>query len=493
MPEIVDRQHRPILQRIARQMMIEHGFRPDFSPRIAAELDRIRGAAEESGAGIRDLTSLLWCSIDNDESLDLDQLTVAEALPGGAVKAYVAVADVDALVDPRSAIDDHARFNTTSIYTPAAVFSMIPEKLSTGLTSLGFEENRLAIVVEMSFGGDGSPAKSEVYRAKVRNRAKLAYNSVAAWLDKKAQPPGAVANVAGLDGNLLLQDRLARTLKSRRHHQGALSLETVQARPVFDENLLKELTFDTSNRAKDIIEDFMIAANSAVVHFLASRGSPSIRRVVRTPKDWGRIVELAAERGASLPGEPDSAALEHFLANARAADPLRFPDLSLSVIKLIGSGEYVAEAPGGASPGHFGLAVEDYTHSTAPNRRYPDLTTQRLIKAAIEGRPAPIAGAALQVIARNCTAMSGEAKKLERQIMKSAAALLLKPKIGRMFESIVTGAADKGTWVRLLDYPVEGKLVRGFDGKKVGQRLRVKLVAANEERGFIDFEAVRGG
>lgn len=474
-------------------MMIEHGFRPDFSPRITAELDHIKGPSESTEGTIRDLTHLLWCSIDNDESRDLDQLTVAEALASGAAKVYVAIADVDALVDPSSAIDDHARFNTTSVYTPAAIFTMLPEKLSTDLTSLGFEVNRLAIVVEMEIGEDGSQVRSDVYRASVRNRAKLAYNSVAAWLDKKAQPPTAISNVAALDENLQLQDRVARKLKSRRHTQGALSLETVQARPVFDDSHLMDLSFDAQNRARDIIEDFMIAANSAVVHFLASHGSPSIRRVVRTPKDWSHIVTLAAERGARLPAQPDSAALEHFLSNAQAADPIRFPDLSLSVIKLIGAGEYVAEPPGGASPGHFGLAVEDYTHSTAPNRRYPDLTTQRLIKAALEGKPSPYGGAALQVIARHCTEMSNEAKKVERQVMKSAAALLLKPKIGRMFESIVTGASDKGTWVRLLDFPAEGKLVRGFDGKTVGQRLRVKLVAADEERGYIDFEAVRNG
>jgi exoribonuclease-2 len=471
--------------------MLERGFLPDFSPRIASELEHLRGPADRAGGAVRDLTHLLWCSIDNDESRDLDQLTVAEALPGGAARVLVAVADVDAIVDRRSALDDHARHNTTSVYTPAAIFPMLPEKLSNDLSSLNFEANRPAIVVEIELAADGSPARSDIYRAIVRNRAKLAYNSVAAWLDGKGQSPVAIANAPGLDENLRLQDRLARLLKSCRHAKGALSLETLQARPVFAGARLKDLVFDSANRAKDIIEDFMIAANSAVAHFLALHKSPSIRRVVRTPKDWNRIVELAAERGSRLPDKPDSSALEQFLSAARAADPLRFPDLSLSVIKLIGSGEYVAEPPGGPSPGHFGLAVEDYTHSTAPNRRYPDLTTQRLIKSALDGKPPPFDGAQLDEIAKHCTEMSDAAKKVERQVVKSAAALLLEPKIGRQFDSIVTGAADKGTWVRLLEFPAEGKLVRGFEGKKVGQRLRVRLVATDVERGFIDFELAR--
>jgi exoribonuclease-2 len=488
MTETDDPQHRAILHRIARRMMIERGFRPDFSSRIVAELERIRKPVERTEGAVRDLTQLLWCSIDNDESRDLDQLTVAEELADGAVKVLVAIADVDALVDPRSALDDHARHNTTSVYTPAAIFSMIPEKLSNDFTSLGFEANRLAVVVEMEFAADLTLTRSDIYRAAVRNHAKLAYNSVAAWLDGKARPPRAVSNIPGLDENLKLQDGLAKRLKANRHAKGALSLETLQAHPVFEGSVLKDLAFESSNRAKDIIEDFMIAANSAVAQFLASRGSPSIRRVVRTPKDWNRIVEIAAEMGTNLPKDPDPSALEAFLASARTADPVRFPDLSLSIIKLIGPGEYIAEAPGSASPGHFGLAVEDYTHATAPNRRYPDLTTQRLVKAALEGERPPFGDAELDAIAKHSTEMADAAKKVERQVVKSAAALLLLPKIGRPFTSIVTGASNKGTWVRLLEFPAEGKLVRGFDGKKVGQRLRVKLVSVDVNRGFIDFE-----
>ena len=471
--------------------MIERGFRPDFSSRVVAELERIRGPAERTERSVRDLTRLLWCSIDNDESRDLDQLTVAEALPGGAVKAFVAIADVDALVDRRSALDDHARHNTTSVYTPAAIFSMIPEKLSNDFTSLGFDANRLAIVVEIEFAPDGSPVRSDVYRAAVRNRAKLAYNSVAAWLDGDEAAPAAVANVTGLEDNLRLQDRLAQTLKSRRREHGALSLETIQARPVFAGRQLTGLAFEKANRAKDIIEDLMIAANTTVARFLGAHGSPSIRRVVRTPKDWGRIVEIAAEKGFKLPPKPESAALESFLAESRAADPVHFPDLSLCVIKLIGSGEYVAEFKGHEAPGHFGLAVEDYSHATAPNRRYPDLTSQRLVKAVLDHKPPPFGETELATIAKYCTEMADLAKKIERQVVKSAAALLLETRVGETFGALVTGAADKGTWVRLVDLPAEGKLVAGFEGKKVGQRLDVKLLATDVERGFVDFGAVR--
>ncbi len=469
--------------------MIERGFRPDFSSRVVAELKSIRGPAERTERSVRDLTALLWCSIDNDESRDLDQLTVAEALPGGTTKAYVAIADVDALVDRRSAIDDHARHNTTSVYTPAAVFSMIPEKLSTDFTSLGFEVNRIAIVVEMEFAEDGSHVRSDVCRAAVRNRAKLAYNSVAAWLEGKDAIPRAIANVPGLEENIKLQDRLAQRLASRRREHGALSLETIQARPVFDGTQLKGLAFDKPNRAKQIIEDLMIAANTSVARFLAEHRSPSIRRIVRVPKDWMRIVEIAAEKGFKLPMEPEPVALEHFLEASRLADPEHFPDLSLCVIKLIGSGEYVAEFQGRAAPGHFGLAVEEYSHATAPNRRYPDLTSQRLIKAVLEGKSSPFGEAELETIAKYCTEMADLAKKIERQVVKSAAALLLEERIGETFEALVTGAADKGTWVRLIKLPAEGKLVVGYEGKKVGERLRVKLLATDVNRGFVDFQA----
>jgi exoribonuclease-2 len=281
---------------------------------------------------------------------------------------------------------------------------------------------------------------------------------------------------------------VAQKLKTLRHEHGALDLETIEARPVFDGDELKDLEADKANRAKDIIEDFMIAANGVTARYLAGKGFSSVRRVVRIPKRWDRIVELAAERGSTLPKEPDAKTLEQFLVSAKAADPLRFPDLSLSVIKLLGAGEYVVERPGGNVAGHFGLAVKDYAHSTAPNRRYPDLITQRLLKAAMAGGSLPYENVELEALAKHCTEAEDSAKKVERQVIKSAAAILLETRIGEQFDAIVTGASDKGTWVRLLHPPVEGRLERGFEGLDVGRRLRVQLVRTDVERGFIDFK-----
>jgi VacB/RNase II family 3'-5' exoribonuclease len=485
---IANEQHRSILQRIAKRVMTERGLLPDFSPEVRAELARIQNAPPPGDGRTRDLRTALWCSIDNDDSRDLDQLTVAEALPGGGAKILVAVADVDGLVKNGSALDGHARHNTTSVYTAAEIFPMLPERLSTDLTSLNFAADRAAIVVEMAFAADGTLSGSDIYPARVHNHAKLAYNSVAAWLDGNAPPPDALAAVSGLEENLRLQDRTAQLLKEKRHAAGALSLETIETRPVFDGEILSALEPEEKNRAKEIIEDFMIAANGVTARFLAAKGFPSIRRVVRTPKRWDRIVAIAAERGFTLPIEPDSKPLEAFLMKERAADPLRFPDLSLMVIKLLGSGEYVAEAAGGeAAPGHFGLAVMDYTHSTAPNRRYTDVLTQRLLKAALGGGPPAYTFDELATLALYCTQTEDVVKKVERQVEKSAGALLLQSRIGATFDSIVTGAADKGTWVRLLNPPVEGRLVAGFEGADVGDRIRVQLASVDVQRGFIDF------
>jgi exoribonuclease-2 len=485
-----DKQHRAILQSIAHRAMIERGLLPDFSAGALAELGGIQTPAAITGAPVRDLRDLLWASIDNDDSLDLDQLTVAEALPGDKIKILVAVADVDSLVKNGSAIDEHARHNTTSVYTAAEIFPMLPEKLSTNLTSLNFNEERLSIVVEMVIDADGSLQDSDIYRACVRNHAKLAYNSIAGWLEGSGILPEAVAAVKGLDENLRMQYRTAQGLKNFRHVHGALSLETIEAKPVFDGDEIRDLEVETKNRAKEIIEDFMIAANGVTARYLASKKSPSIRRVVRTPKRWDRIVEIAGEHGFKLPVNPDSKALEEFLTKEKEADPLRFPDLSLAVIKLIGAGEYIAELPGDTAPGHFGLAVRDYTHSTAPNRRYTDLITQRLLKAAIGGVSSPYSNDELGVLAIHCTEEEDAANKVERQVSKSAAALLLESRIGEQFDAIVTGASSKGTWVRLLNVPVEGKLVQGFNGMDVGDRMRVQLIDTNVERGFIDFRKI---
>ncbi|MDP2604095.1 MAG: RNB domain-containing ribonuclease [Deltaproteobacteria bacterium] len=491
MPDnINDTQHRSVLRRIARRAMLERGLLPEFSLQARGELDGFRGPATRAEEPTRDLRNLIWCSIDNDDSRDLDQLTVAEAMPGGAVKILVAIADVDAVVKKQSALDDHARQNTTSVYTAAEIFPMLPEKLSTDLTSLNYESDRLAIVVEMVIGADGSLQGSDLYSATVRNHAKLAYNSVASWLEDSGPMPQGIGKVDGLDENLRLQDRVAQKLRALRHVHGALNLETIEARPVFDGDEIKGLEAERKNRAKEIIEDFMISANGVTARYLASKMFPSLRRVVRTPKRWDRIIELASDHGFTLSQKPDSKALEQYLISAKAADPLRFPDLSLSVIKLLGAGEYVVELPGGSAVGHFGLAVRDYTHSTAPNRRYPDLITQRLLKAAMAGPSLPYENDELAALAKHCTEEEDAAKKVERQVEKSAAAMLLESRIGERFDAIVTGASDKGTWVRLLHPPIEGRLVSGFDGMDVGHRLRVQLIRTDVERGYIDFKRV---
>jgi VacB/RNase II family 3'-5' exoribonuclease len=470
--------------------MLERGLLPEFSLQARGELDGIRGPAKQAVESTRDLRNLIWCSIDNDDSCDLDQLTVAEAMPGGAAKILVAIADVDAVVKKQSALDDHARQNTTSVYTAAEIFPMLPEKLSNDLTSLNYESDRLAIVVEMVIAADGSLQGSDLYSATVRNRAKLAYNSVANWLEVSGPMPQVIGKVDGLDENLRLQDRVAQKLKALRHVNGALNLETIEARPVFDGDELKDLEAERKNRAKQIIEDFMISANGVAARYLASKMFPSLRRVVRTPKRWDRIIELASDHGFTLPQKPDPKALEQFLNSAKAADPLRFPDLSLSVIKLMGAGEYVVELPGGSAAGHFGLAVRDYTHSTAPNRRYPDLITQRLLKAAMGERSLPYENDELEALAKHCTEAEDAAKKVERQVGKSAAAMLLESRVGERFDAIVTGASDKGTWVRLLHPPIEGRLVSGFGGIDVGHRLSVQLIRTDVERGYIDFKRV---
>ena len=479
------------LKSIAREAMLQRGLLPDFSPAVIAQANQIAQAAAPSGDTIRDLRSLSWASIDNDDSRDLDQLSVAEPLAGGAVKILVAIADVDALVKKDSAIDGHAWTNTTSVYTAAEIFPMLPEKLSTDLTSLGEDQERLAIVMEMVIAADGTVTSSEIYRAAVLNRAKLAYHSVAAWLEGTAPAPTKLAAVPGLDEQLRIQDQVAQALKKVRHAHGALQLETLEARAVFDNGALTDLLPDEKNRAKELIEDFMIAANGVTAKYLERKGLPSLRRVLPVPKRWDRIVALAAESGERLPLTPDAAALDAFLVKRRQADAARFPDISLSVIKLLGSGEYALEVPGQPAEGHFGLAVKDYTHSTAPNRRFPDLVTQRLLKAALIGQPTPYTIAELTTLARHCTDPEDNASKVERQVRKSAAALLLASRIGARFDAIVTGASDKGTWARISGPMAEGRVVRGFEGLDVGNRVRVELVHTDVARGFIDFAAVR--
>jgi len=476
---------------IARDVMLQRGLLPDFSPAVIKETNGITRAAAASGARVRDLRGLLWASIDNDDSRDLDQLSVAEPMAGGATRIRVAIADVDALVRKNSAIDEHAWTNTTSVYTPAGNFPMLPERLSTDLTSLGEGQERLAIVVDMVVAGDGTLTASDIYPAAVLNRAKLAYNGLAAWLEHGAPPPPKLAAVPGLDEQIRIQDRTAQALKRVRHAHGALHLETLEARAVFDDGELADLVQDERNRAKELIEDFMIAANGVTAKYLDAKGLPSLRRVLRTPKRWDRIVALAAESGECLPLAPDAAALDAFLTRCRVVDPGGFPDLSLAIIKLLGRGEYALDLPGQPSEGHFGLAVKDYTHSTAPNRRFPDLIAQRLLKAALGLQPPSYSTDELATLARHCTDQEDNAAKVERQVRKSAAAMILSSRIGARFDAIVTGASDKGTWVRISGPTTEGRVVRRFEGLDVGDRVRVELVHTDVARGFIDFAAVR--
>jgi len=471
------------LEAIARDAMLAHGFEPDFSPQANAQAHS--GPVQGGGAAIRDLRNLLWSSIDNDDSRDLDQIEVLVEERGGT-RVLVGIADVDVVVTKGSPVDEHARRNTTSVYTPAVIFPMLPPELSTDRTSLNEDQDRHAIVIDILVGADGAVAEAEVYRALVRNQAQLAYPSVAAWLDGSGPAPPALSKRHGLDDQLRQQDEIAQRLRRKRDESGALDFDRTELKPILDDHGVRELRTEQTNRARLLIENFMVASNGAVARFLSGHGLPSIRRVVREPERWPRIVDLAAQHGGSLPAQPDPIALQHFLTAERIKAPDTFADLSLAVIKLLGRGEYVAAAADQASR-HFALAAETYAHSTAPNRRYPDILTQRLVKAALAGVPAPYSIGDLSSLAKHCTDQEDAANKVERLTKKAAAALWLSDRIGDRFDAIVTGAGPKGTWVRMSTMPVEGRLERGAEGLDVGDRVRVRLVHTDPARGFIDF------
>jgi len=470
------------LETIARGAMVANGFEPDFPSGAVAQA--AHGPVQTGGAAVRDLRDLAWSSIDNDDSRDLDQIEVC-LTDGGRTRVLVGIADVDVVATKGSPVDQHAERNTTSVYTPAVIFPMLPPELSTDRTSLNEAQDRYAIVIDMAVSEDGTVAESDVYRALVRNTAQLTYAGVAAWLDGGAPPP-AVGRVAGLDAQLRLQDQLAQQLQRERDACGALDFDRTELKPIVDDSGVRELETEKPNRAKSLIENFMVAANGAVARFLSARGLPSIRRVVREPERWPRIVDLARQHGGALPAAPDAVALQQFLKAQRQQAPDGFADLSLAIIKLLGRGEYVAAAAGEQSL-HFALAAHGYSHSTAPNRRYPDVLTQRLIKAALAGQPAPYSLDALSALARHCTDQEDAANKVERLTKKAAAALWLGGRIGEVFDAIVTGAGPKGTWVRLVATPIEGRLDRGTEGLDVGDRTRVRLVSTDPARGFIDF------
>jgi exoribonuclease-2 len=477
------------LDQVARQALLDNGFQPDAGDEVRAELSRLRASTERQG--VRDLRALLWSSIDNPTSRDLDQVEVAEETSDGAIVLRIGIADVDALVPKGSAIDLHALANATSVYTGIDVYPMLPEELSTNLTSLNEGEDRLVLVIEVEVAKDGTVRRHDVYRALATNHAKLSYDTIGAWLEGHGPEPEKIERNDALETQLWLQDRAASLLKRTREQAGALEFETIEATPVAKDGKVESLAVTRKNRARNLIEDFMIAANVAIAKILAEKNRSAIRRVVHEPRRWERIVAIAREYGVTLPIRPDSRALSAFLGARRAADPLRFPDLSLSVVKLLGPGEYVLDRPGPADDqGHFGLAANDYSHATAPNRRYADLVTQRLVKAAIEDRPAPYTDDELAAIAKQCTERENAANRVERVTRKAAAAILLEHRVGSTFEGIVTGVNKDGTYVRLLSPPAEGRVMKGEKGMDVGERVRVKLVRTDARRGFIDFEGV---
>jgi VacB/RNase II family 3'-5' exoribonuclease len=475
---------------IARHELVKEGFDPTLPQAILEEVAALdeTSIVSQSDSSIRDLRALLWSSIDNKESRDLDQVEVAERLPDGRIQIRVGIADVDALVPKGSPVDRFAAKNTISVYAGVETFPMLPERLSTHLTSFLEGVDRLGIVIELVVTGDGAVKTIGIYRALLRNSARLDYQSVGDWLEGEAPAPESVIQTAGLEEQLRLQVEATDRIRNRRQKQGALDFENAEAKPVVSNGEVVQLTVQEKNRAHYIIENLMISTNVAMASYLESHRSPAIRRVVRKPKRWSRIVEIAEELGKRLPEEPDSKALADFLAYQKATDPEHFSDLSLAVVKLLGAGDYVVVAPGAIPEGHFGLAVQDYTHSTAPNRRYPDLLTQRLLKAVIRSAPVPYGLEELDAIASHCEERQNAARKVERFMRKAIAAELLQQQIGEIFTAIVTGISYKGTFVRLLSPPAEGKLVRGEGGIDVGDKLKVRLLSTDPERGFIDFE-----
>jgi VacB/RNase II family 3'-5' exoribonuclease len=480
----------PDIRAIAREAVAEAGFEPAFPADVARELEQIDrdGARPASDSEVRDLRALLWSSIDNRESRDLDQVEYAERLPTGGYRVLVGIADVDAFVPRGSAIDRHAAANTVSVYTPAEVFPMLPLRLSTDLTSLVEGQDRLAVVMELAVSDGGDVSSKQVYRALVHNHAKMDYESAGAWLEDRGPAPEVIGKVPGLEEQVRLQDEIARSLHELRRRCGALELERAELVPVVDESgRVVRLDERRNNRAQDIIESLMIAANTSMAELLEEKGVPSLRRVVRAPERWPRIVETAAALGFRLPDEPDPRALSDFMSHQRAADPGAYADLSLSILKLMGPGDYLVEAPGLEQEGHFGLAVHDYTHSTAPNRRFPDLVTQRCLKSAASGEPAPYTREELEEVAARCNLMESAARKVERRMRKVAAAAMLGAHVGETFAAVVTGVKDHGTFARTLHPPADGRVVRGWQGLDVGDRVRVRLLSTDPERGFIDF------
>ena len=475
------------LEAIAWAAMEQYGFIPTFPPSVVREVGAL--VVDTIPEPLEDLRSLLWSSIDNHDSQDLDQIEYCKRGKNGEIRIRVAIADVDTLVTKGSWTDRHAAHNGTSVYTGVVTFPMLPDRLSAGATSLLPGKDRAAVVIEYTVLRDGSTRPGKIYRALVRNHAKLVYEEVGDWLEGVGPIPETVAKTPRLAEQVLLQHEAAMRMKKRRTEQGALALETIEAEPVVAGGRVLRLAVQEQNLARCLIEEFMVAANGTLTAFLAGACLPMIHRVVRIPKNWEGIVREAAERGEKLPARPDAEALTRFLIRQKAADPDRFSDLSLTIVKLMGAGEYVAFQPGDIPVGHFALAVTDYTHGTAPNRRYVDVIIQRLVKSVLSReRYPPYTPEELDGLALHLTDREKASQKVERFVRKAAAAVLLRDRMGETFEAFITGASEKGTYVRLIDPPAEGKVVLGEEGLRVGQRVQVRLVAADPYRGFIDFE-----
>lgn len=466
--------------------MLRHGFHPDFPQAGQAQLAQIRSARDTAQAGLRDMRDLPWSSIDNASSRDLDQIEVADQTPTG-IRVMVAIADVDSRVNIGTPLDQHASSETTTVYTVVRTFPMLPEELSTDITSLNENVDRPAVIIETIVAPDGAVSSHQIYRALVRNKAQLSYEQVGPWLEGSGAAPAKVAASSQLAQQLKLQDQAARLLRNQRHSLGALTFDRIEPQPIIENGKVKGIAANQKNSATSLIEDFMIAANQAMAQTLKEAGVSGIRRIVKSPERWERIVELAGRYGERLPPQPDSGALNTFLQNRKAADPVHYADVSLAVLKLMGPGEYVLARPGDQDQGHFGLAAHDYTHSTAPNRRFADLVTQRLIKAVLAHQKAPYSDGELAAIAQNCTQKEDAARKVERAMTKRVAAVALHNRIGQSFNAVVTGVTPSGVFVRIVDPPVEGRVIRGEQGLDVGDQVKVTLLSTDAQRGFIDF------
>jgi exoribonuclease R len=493
------------------------GFKPEFGKGVDEQVADIREALanRKPEPAVEDLRSLGWSSIDNDTSRDLDQIEFAERIPEG-IKLRVAIGDVAAAVAKGSPIDKHAQDQTQTIYTAVKNFPMLPFDLSTDMTSLNEDADRFAVMMTFTVGPTGAMSDEKVSRAFVRNRAQLAYSRVGPWLEntasgasmgsafdlrsdsaRSAQPQAEseaqrspALPTGWLADQLKLQDEAAQALHKARVENGALEFHRAEADPVVSDGKVVDVQEAIHNRAMDLIEDLMVAANGVMARTLRKGGRSGLQRVVRIPVRWDRIVELAAEHGGALPTSPDSVALNDFLETQRKNDSIHYPDLAVAVIKLMGPGEYMLMRPNDDPTGHFGLAARDYTHSTAPNRRYPDLVTQRILHAMIDNAPAPYSDQELMAIAQHCNDADKALRKIERDMQKRVAAVALAGRIGQTFAGVVTGSSDKGVYVRTFSPPAEGRVMQGGDNLDVGDKVTVRLIHTDPARAFIDFANV---